>query len=108
MNVAGRAITNVSVSSITNVIRAGDGGLFSDGGAVLNITVQNDFDGFTILSGNGGDGNSGGHAGSGGQVANLLVRGVTSPHAGTTVGGLISVLSGHGGANADCAAARAA
>ncbi len=96
--ITGSSVTNVSVVSITNAIHAGDGGLHASGGSVLNTIVQNDFDGFTITSGNGGFGDGVARGGTGGGVLNLVVKGVNNPDP-AAAKALISVTTGHGGDN---------
>ncbi len=91
--VAGANITNVTVGSF-NVIQAGFGGDGARGGSISKISVTSDYDGFSILAGNGG---SGVKAGAGGTVSNVTIYGAADPAPLVPVVGTITIAGGNGG-----------
>ena len=108
---AGSAITAVRVGSLgdlilpgTGLIAAGTGGAGAKGGALSQIQVLQDTDGFTLRAGNGGAGIVGKlNGGAGGEVNTLFVSGFTD----TTPGEAIHIFSGDGGAGAPAALGKA-
>lgn len=103
VDTSGPSVTNVSVASITDAIHTGDGGFHAAGGSILNTVVQNDSNGFSLVTGNGGGGDISGVAGQGGVIANLTVKGVIDA---TGTRSLISLATGHGGENDDTKGAK--
>ena len=108
---AGSAITAVRVGSLgdlilpgTGLIAAGTGGAGAKGGALSQIQVLQDTDGFTLRAGNGGAGIVGKlNGGAGGEVNTVFVSGFTD----TTPGEAIRIFSGDGGAGAPAALGKA-
>ncbi len=87
------------------VFHTGDGGRNAPGGSITGLTVQNDTNGFALLTGNGGNGDINAPAGQGGSVVNFLVRGVFDSTAASPAK-VISVTTGHGGDNGDTKGAK--
>ncbi len=90
----GASINMVSVLSVSD-IHAGDGGLGAAGGSVSAVTLQSDTAGFNILSGQGGIGNATVHAGAGGDISDVVIKGVID----NTPNNLIMIHAGDGGAD---------
>jgi hypothetical protein len=91
----GASLNNISLLSITDSIRAGDGGAGGKGGSVTQLVIQGDSNGFNIFSGNGGGGGEGLRGGAGGDISNVLVKGVPD----VTPNNQILLQAGHGGPN---------
>ena len=108
---AGSAITGVRVGSLgdlivpgSGLIEAGTGGAGGKGGALSQIQVLQDTDGFTLRAGSGGAGIVGKlNGGAGGEVNTVFVSGFTD----TTPGDSIHIFSGDGGAGAPAALGKA-
>ena len=109
--ITGASISNLNVKSLTTRIEAGTGGAGGKGGSLSNIQVTSDTDGFALLAGDGGEGDSGAkklNGGSGGTVSNVVVGGVLDPTPSSPLGiligggtggdGLSNGLGGAGGA----------
>jgi hypothetical protein len=97
---SGKAAGNIGkvvVGSIEKII-GGIGGSGAVGGAITNVTVKSDYDGFDILAGAGGTGARGG---AGGAVASVLVVGFDAPAAAVPVEGSIVISGGQGGVGLD-------
>ncbi|RYD69247.1 MAG: hypothetical protein EOP84_28830, partial [Verrucomicrobiaceae bacterium] len=90
----GASISRVVVDSITERIEAGAGGAGAAGGSLKSIQITEDTNGFTLLSGAGGDAVSAkGKAGAGGAVQSVFIASLPDP----TNNDLVQVLSGVGG-----------
>jgi hypothetical protein len=97
---SGKAAGNIGkvvVGSVGEIV-GGTGGSGAAGGAITNVTVKSDYDGFKILAGAGGTGLRGG---AGGAVASVLVVGFDSPAAAVPVEGSIVIIGGQGGGGLD-------
>ena len=90
----GSTIQKVLVDSITDRMEAGVGGEGAKGGLIKNITVRNDFDGFTIKAGDGGTTSpTRKNGGAGGSVSGIFVGGAIDLIANDQV----QILGGFGG-----------
>lgn len=97
--VAGASITNLVVKDVIDRVQAGKGGAGGKGGSLIGVQVTADTDGFTLIAGDGGDGNSAVkkiNGGAGGSVQNVVVNGLTDPSPSSPGG--IQIRAGNGGA----------
>lgn len=93
----GVSLSNVNVVSVTSV-EAGAGGAGAAGGALTGVNIINDTNGFSLKSGNGGDGNAvKTSGGAGGKISTVLVTGFNAAQTDTTANDAISILGGKGG-----------
>ncbi len=94
----GANISNATADSVTGVIQAGSGGAAGKGGSLKNITINKDSDGFALLAGRGGDGDSASkklNGGLGGSITGVYVLGTTDDSANSTNG--VVIRAGDGG-----------
>jgi|GEM_PF-1256283 len=97
--VVGASITNLVVKDVIDRVQAGKGGAGGKGGGLIGIQVTADSDGFTLIAGDGGDGNSALkkiNGGAGGVVQNIIVNGLSDPTP-NSLGG-VQIRAGNGGA----------
>ncbi|MEO8352925.1 MAG: hypothetical protein ABI680_14425, partial [Chthoniobacteraceae bacterium] len=74
----GGSIQNANIQGVVDSIGAGSGGLGASGGALKNIQITADSDGFALFAGAGGAGDSSknGKGGTGGTTKNIYIAGV--------------------------------
>lgn len=94
----GANISNATADSVTGVIQAGDGGAGAKAGSLKTITINKDSDGFALLAGRGGDGDSASkklNGGLGGSITGVYILGTTDDSANSTNG--VVIRAGDGG-----------
>ncbi len=74
----GGSIMNANIRGVVDSVAAGSGGVGANGGSLKNIQITADTDGFALLAGDGGAGDSAktGKGGTGGTVKKVYVAGV--------------------------------
>ncbi len=98
----GAAITKALIFSLTDRLEAGRGGAGAAGGALLNIQISGDTDGFQLLAGAGGLGDvtvNQPNGGTGGGVRNIFVTGVADPSANSPLAMVVKAGDGGDGVN---------
>ena len=93
----GASISNAAIKSIGGRLEAGRGGAGGIGGAVTNIQITGDTDGFQLLAGAGGLGDvtvGKPNGGAGGSVTTVFVTGVEDPTPNSLQGVIIKAGAG--------------
>lgn len=94
---AGPSISNVTVTDVTK-IQAGSGGPGGAGGSITKVTLISDTDGWSILAGDGGAGNSTKtKGGKGGTITNVFANGLDANAGDATENDVIEIKGGKGG-----------